>query len=142
MFIRLLLGALTMIEQYPSGHPLSLLTPVFILGIPIFDTLFVMFIRYRRGLSIFWGSPDHIAIRLRHWGMSVQQIVITSYVATAVVGVVGLAMLSVSKEVAWMLCAVTAGTLLLVTTILAKVDVRRPEQAVDASSQGGGTKAA
>jgi UDP-GlcNAc:undecaprenyl-phosphate/decaprenyl-phosphate GlcNAc-1-phosphate transferase len=66
MFIGLLLGAMTMIERYPSDHPLSLLTPVFILGIPIFDTLFVMYVRYRRGLPIFWGSPDHIAIRLRH----------------------------------------------------------------------------
>ena len=142
MFIGLLLGAMTMIEQYPSDHPLSLLTPVFIVGIPIFDTLFVMYIRYRRGLPIFWGSPDHIAIRLRHWGMSVQQIVITSYIATAVVGVVGLAMLSVGQEVAWGLCAGTAGMLLLVTMMLAKVDVRRPEQAVVVSSQGGGTKAA
>ena len=142
MFIGLLLGSMTMIERYPSDHPLSLLTPVFILGIPIFDTLFVMYIRYRRGLPIFWGSPDHIAIRLRHWGMSVQQIVITSYIATAVVGVVGLAMLSVGQEVAWGLCAGTAGMLLLVTMMLAKVDVRRPEQAVVVSSQGGGTKAA
>ncbi len=142
MFIGLLLGAMTMIEKYPSDHPLSLLTPVFILGIPIFDTLFVMYIRYRRGLPIFWGSPDHIAIRLRHWGMSVQQIVITSYAATAVVGVIGLAMLSVSEEVGWLLCAGTAGTLLLVTVMLAKVNVRRPEQAVVASSQDGGRKAA
>jgi UDP-GlcNAc:undecaprenyl-phosphate/decaprenyl-phosphate GlcNAc-1-phosphate transferase len=142
MFIGLLLGAMTMIEKYPSDHPLSLLTPAFILGIPIFDTLFVMYIRYRRRLPIFWGSPDHIAIRLRHWGMSVRQIVITSYAATAVVGVIGLAMLSVSEEVAWVLCAGTAGTLLLVTVMLAKVNVRRPEQAVVASSQDVGRKAA
>jgi UDP-GlcNAc:undecaprenyl-phosphate/decaprenyl-phosphate GlcNAc-1-phosphate transferase len=142
MFIGLLLGAMTMIEKYPSDHPLSLLTPIFIVGIPIFDTLFVMYIRYRRQLPIFWGSPDHIAIRLRHWGMSVRQIVVTSYAATAVVGVIGLAMLSVSEEVAWELCAGTAGALLLVTIILAKVDIRRPEQIIAVSSQSGGTKVA
>lgn len=142
MFIGLLLGAMTMIERYPSDHPLALLTPVFILGIPIFDTLFVVYIRYRRGLPIFWGSPDHIAIRLRHWGLSVPQIVITSYMATAVVGVIGLAMLSVSQEVGWVLCAGTVGALMLVTILLKKVDVHRPGQAVAASSQGGGTKAA
>jgi UDP-GlcNAc:undecaprenyl-phosphate GlcNAc-1-phosphate transferase len=142
MFIGLLLGAMTMIERYPSDHPLSLLAPVFIVGVPIFDTLFVMYIRYRRGLPIFWGSPDHIAIRLRHWGLSVPQIVITSYVATAVVGAIGLAMLSVSQTVGGVLCAVTVGTLLLVTMLLKKVDVRRPEQAAVTSSQAGGTKAA
>ena len=142
MFIGLLLGAMAMIEQYPSDHPLSLLTPVFILGIPIFDTLFVMYVRSRRGLPIFWGSPDHIAIRLRHWGMSVPQIVITSYVATATVGMIGLVMLSVSQDVAWGLCAGTAGALLLVTMMLKKVDVRLPGPAVAPSPQGGGTKAA
>ena len=71
MFIGLLLGAMAMIGKYPSNHSLSVLTPVLILGIPIFDTLFVMWIRYQRGLPILRGSPDHIAIRLRHWGMTV-----------------------------------------------------------------------
>ncbi|MDP1946346.1 MAG: MraY family glycosyltransferase [Nitrospirota bacterium] len=142
MFIGLLLGAMAMIGKYPSDHPLSLLTPVFILGIPIFDTLFVMYIRYRRGLPIFWGSPDHIAIRLRHWGMSVPQIVGTSYVATAVVGVIGLAMLSVRQDIAWALCAGTAVSLLLLTAMLTKIEVRRPEMPAVASSQSGGSKAA
>ena len=142
MFIGLLLGAMAMIEQYPSDHPLSLLTPVFILGIPIFDTLFVMYIRYRRGVPIFLGSPDHIATRLRHWGMTIPQIVITSCAATAVVGVIGLAMLSVGQEVAWVFCAGTASGLLLVTMMLRKVDVRRPGQSVAPSPQGEGTKAA
>jgi UDP-GlcNAc:undecaprenyl-phosphate/decaprenyl-phosphate GlcNAc-1-phosphate transferase len=142
MFIGLLLGAMTMIERYPSDHPLSLLTPVFILGIPIFDTLFVMYIRYRRGLPIFWGSPDHIAIRLRHWGLSVPQIVMTSYVATAVVGIIGLLMLSVSQEVGWMLCAGTVGTLVLATLLMAKVNVSRPGQADIASPHRAEKKAA
>lgn len=142
MLIGLLLGAMAMIGKYPSDHPLSLLTPVFIVGIPIFDTLFVMYIRYRRGLPIFWGSPDHIAIRLRHWGLSVPQIVVTSYVATAAVGMIGLAMLLVSKEVGWILCAGTVSGLLLAAMMLKKVDVRRSEQDVVASSQDVGRKAA
>ena len=142
MFIGLLLGAMAMIAQYPSDHPLSLLTPLFILGIPIFDTFFVMYIRYQRGLPIFWGSPDHIAIRLRHWGMSVPQIVLTSYVATAIVGGIGLAMLSVSEDVAWILCAGTTGVLLIATAILKKVEVRRPAETVDISPRCGDTKIA
>lgn len=126
MFIGLLLGAMAMIGKYPSEHPLSLLTPVFILGIPIFDTLFVMYIRYQRGLPIFWGSPDHVAIRLRHWGMSVPQIVVISYVATAVVGGVGLVIMVVSHNVAWALCLGTVGALLLLMFVLKKIDVRKP----------------
>ncbi|MDF0643260.1 MAG: MraY family glycosyltransferase [Nitrospira sp.] len=130
MFIGLLLGAMTMIEKYPSDHPFSLLTPVFILGIPIFDTLFVMYVRYQRGLPIFWGSPDHIAIRLRHWGMSVPQVVVASYLATACVGAVGLLVMSVSEQVAISLCLGTVALLLAATMVLKQVDVRKPAYAV------------
>ncbi len=129
MFIGLLLGALAMIEKYPGDHAYSLLTPVFILGVPIFDTLFVMYIRHQRGLPIFWGSPDHIAIRLRHWGMSVPQIVITSYVATAAIGVVGLLMQAADQEVAWGMCLATIGLFLTATIALKNVEVRKSEPA-------------
>lgn len=125
MFIGLLLGAMAMIGQFPSTHPLSLLTPVFILGIPIFDTLFVMYIRYQRGLPIFLGSPDHIAIRLRHWGMSTRQIVVVSYLATAVVGAVGLMLMMVTYEIAWGLCLGTVVILLMLTLTLKRIEVRK-----------------
>ncbi|OQW39906.1 MAG: hypothetical protein A4C66_00460 [Nitrospira sp. HN-bin3] len=125
MFIGLLLGAMAMIGQFPSSHPLSLLTPVFILGIPIFDTLFVMYIRYRRGLPVFLGSPDHIAIRLRHWGLSTTHIVIVSYLATAVIGAVGLTLMMVSYEVAWGLCLGTMAILLALTLRLKRIEVKK-----------------
>jgi len=130
MFIGLLLGAMTMIGKYPSSHPVSLLAPVFILGIPIFDTLFVMYIRYRRGLPIFWGSPDHIAIRLRHWGLSVRQIVVMSGMATALMGGLGLLMMAVEQGIALAICLVTAILLAVSTLMLGKIEVRRPSAVV------------
>lgn len=131
-----------MVGKYPSEHPLSLLTPLFILGIPIFDTLFVMYIRYLRGLPIFWGSPDHIAIRLRHWGLSVRQIVAVSYAATALVGGIGLAMMTASPDAAWAICLGTAGTLVGATFALQRIDVRKPLQQVVTGETGQGTPAA
>jgi UDP-GlcNAc:undecaprenyl-phosphate GlcNAc-1-phosphate transferase len=142
MFIGLLLGAMAMIGKYPSDHPLSLLTPVFILGIPIFDTLFVMWIRYQRGLPIFWGSPDHIAIRLRQWGMPVTQIVLVSYVSTAVVGGIGLMLMTVGQEMAWILCGGTVGVLFGSTFILKRIDVRKSMPSVVAANGEEGTHAA
>lgn len=130
MFIGLLLGAMAMIGKYPSDHPLSLLTPVFILGIPIFDTLFVMWIRYQRGLPIFWGSPDHIAIRLRHWGMPVPQIVLVSYLWTAMIGGIGLLLMVVGQDMAWALCLGTVGVLLASTFILKRIDVTKSMRSV------------
>ncbi len=142
MFIGLLLGALAMIERYPSGHALSLLTPVFILGIPIFDTLFVMYIRRQRGLPVFWGSPDHIAIRMRHWGLSVPKVVITCCAATVFVGGVGLAMMFVDQTAAWTLCVGTIGLLLVVTALLRKIEVARPNTILTRPLSTEGRKAA
>jgi UDP-GlcNAc:undecaprenyl-phosphate GlcNAc-1-phosphate transferase len=116
---------MTMIGQYPSTHLLSLLTPVFFLGIPIFDTLFVMYIRYRRGLPVFLGSPDHIAIRLRHWGLSVRQIVVSTCLATAFMGGLGLLMMVVDQAVALSICVGTAVVLIASTAVLGKIDVRQ-----------------
>ncbi|BCA54458.1 putative undecaprenyl-phosphate N-acetylglucosaminyl 1-phosphate transferase [Nitrospira sp. KM1] len=142
MFIGLLLGAMTMIEKYPGEHPLALLTPVFILGVPIFDTLFVMYIRHQRGLPIFWGSPDHIAIRLRHWGLSVPQVVLLSYGATTALGAIGLIMLHVSEAMAWGLCIGTVALLLVAAMLLKSVDVRRPSSQVLLATGEEETKAA
>ena len=142
MFIGLLLGAMAMIGKYPSHHPLSLLTPVFILGIPIFDTLFVMYIRYQRGLPIFWGSPDHIAIRLRHWGMSVPQIVVASCTATSAVAGIGLLLMTVDQDLALMLCLGTLAMLVATTVGLKRIDVRKTTPSLVSTSAEGGTHAA
>ena len=128
MFIGLMLGALSMIGQYPSSHPLSLLAPVFILGVPIFDTLFVIYIRSLRGLPVFMGSPDHIAIRLRHWGLSVPQVVLISYVCAIVIGSVGLMMMLVSQETALVLCGLTLLLFGAAAVVLTRVDMTNASQ--------------
>jgi UDP-GlcNAc:undecaprenyl-phosphate GlcNAc-1-phosphate transferase len=123
MFIGLMLGALCMIGQYTGGHSVSLLTPVMILGVPIFDTLFVMYIRVLRGLPILLGSPDHMAIRLRHWGLSVPQVVLLSYVAAAVLGGIGLLVMSVPQDLALVFSALTLMSLGIAAYALTRVNV-------------------
>ena len=125
MFLGLMLGTLSMIGQYTIHHPVSLLTPVLILGVPIFDTLFVMYIRFLRGLPIFLGSPDHMAIRLRHWGLTVPQVVLLSYAATAVVGTIGLFVMSVGQETALVLSGLVLVSFGLAAILLTRVDVRQ-----------------
>jgi UDP-GlcNAc:undecaprenyl-phosphate GlcNAc-1-phosphate transferase len=123
MFIGLMLGALSMIGKYTEGHSVSLLTPVLILGMPIFDTLFVMYIRFLRGLPVFLGSPDHIAIRLRHWGLSVTQVVLVSYLGAALLGGVGLLVMAVPQDLALMLSGLTVTCLGLAAVALTRLNV-------------------
>jgi len=107
LFLGLMLGATAMNNAYTKTNRLAAVAPALILGVPLFDMLFVMYIRRRRGLSVMLGSPDHVALRLRKWRLTTRQTVVASYVATAVLGAAALAMSAASLTVAaWVLSAV------------------------------------
>ena len=123
MFIGMMMGALAMIGNYTSKNILGCLAPVIILGIPIFDTLFVMYIRWRRGMHIIAGSPDHFALRLRKWRLSTKQTVITSYMITAILGGSALVMTQVSHYIALGIVISLITIALLIAYLLKKIDM-------------------
>ncbi|MDP8234668.1 MAG: MraY family glycosyltransferase [Candidatus Saelkia tenebricola] len=51
-------------------NPIALLTPVIILGLPMFDFAYVTIRRLLQGKSIFQKSPDHLAILMERNGIS------------------------------------------------------------------------
>ncbi|HET6279099.1 MAG TPA: MraY family glycosyltransferase [Candidatus Polarisedimenticolia bacterium] len=100
MFIGLMLGALAMNNSYTRENLIAALAPVVILGVPVFDMLFVMWIRRRRGMPMMLGSPDHFALRLRRWRLSTRGTVLASWAATFVLGVLSVGMMLSSERVA------------------------------------------
>ncbi len=129
LFIGLMLGALAMIGKYTAVNPVSLLAPVFVLGVPIFDTLFVMYVRKLRGIPVFLGSPDHFALRLRRWALSVPQVAVLSYAVSFALGAVGVGMMFAGIETA---LGLVAGTVLLGITAalwLKRIDMSKPAEA-------------
>lgn len=98
LFLGLLLGALAMNNAYTGRNPVAALAPALILGVPLFDMCFVMYVRRRRGLPVMLGSPDHVALRLRKWRLSVRQTVVLSYTVTALLGAAAVAMSLVSTS--------------------------------------------
>jgi UDP-GlcNAc:undecaprenyl-phosphate GlcNAc-1-phosphate transferase len=112
MFLGLMLGAAAMDNAYTQSNLLAAVAPALILGVPLFDMLFVMYIRRRRGMPMMLGSPDHVALRLRKWRLSTRQTVVASYAVTAVLGMAALAMSAVSLTVAaWILGVVVVAAL-------------------------------
>lgn len=126
LFVGLMLGAMAMTGEYTGEHHISLLSPLLIFGIPIFDTLFVMYIRYLRHLPIFLGSPDHIAIRLRHWGMTVRQVVLLNFIATALLGSLGIVVIVTAENVAIGLVAGTFALFIVAALFLKRIDMAAP----------------
>lgn len=100
LFIGFMLGALSMVGVYATVNPVAVLAPILILGVPIFDTLFVMTVRWLRGLNPLRGSPDHFALRLRKWRLTVAQTVLLSYGVSFLLGAVALIMVYGSESAA------------------------------------------
>ena len=125
LFVGLMLGALAMTGTYTAVNPVSVLTPVLILGVPIFDTFFVMYIRWRRGVPVFWGSPDHFALRLRHWRLTVPQVMLVSYGAALFLGGIGVLAMFVSLGVAAGLIGLAAILALVAALLLKRVDMAK-----------------
>ena len=128
LFVGLMLGALAMTGTYTAVNPVSVLTPVLILGVPIFDTFFVMYIRWRRGVPVFWGSPDHFALRLRHWRLTVPQVMLVSYGAALFLGGIGVLAMFVSLGVAAGLIGLAAILALVAALLLKRVDMAKPAE--------------
>jgi UDP-GlcNAc:undecaprenyl-phosphate GlcNAc-1-phosphate transferase len=123
MFLGLLLGALTMELAYTRHNHLSALAPALILGVPLFDMLFVMWVRYRRGIPVMLGSPDHVALRLRRWRLSTRQTVAVSYAATGALGAAALVMMQLSTNGALAVLVLLAALALGAGLWLRRIDV-------------------
>ncbi len=70
-FLGFVLAAIAMLISYaPMERKVALFSPVLILGLPIFDTAFVIAIRVFKKVSPFKKSNDHLALRFLALGYS------------------------------------------------------------------------
>jgi UDP-GlcNAc:undecaprenyl-phosphate/decaprenyl-phosphate GlcNAc-1-phosphate transferase len=123
LFIGFMLAALSMNAGYTRTNLLAVISPVLILGIPLFDLGLVMFIRWRHGIPVMKGSPDHFALRLRRCRLSVRETAVTAYVVGALLGGVALLMSQVRLEWAIGTLGGTLSAACLSAYLLMKVDM-------------------
>ncbi|HEX5000629.1 MAG TPA: MraY family glycosyltransferase [Terriglobia bacterium] len=124
LFIGFMLASLTLNAGYTRMNHLALLTPILILGVPLFDLAFVMWTRWRMGLPVMKGSPDHFALRLRRCKLTVRETAITAYIIAALFGGVGLLMSQVTLQWAIATMGGVVSMAVLMGYLLLKVDMR------------------
>lgn len=129
LFLGFMLGALAINGQYTGIHSMGLVTPILILGIPVFDTVLVMVIRALNGHPVYFGSPDHFAVRLRQLAWSVRRVVVSSYAVAIVLGGIALAIMYAPLRVAVTLTVVATIFLVVVGVWLSRVPMQRGVQA-------------
>jgi len=131
-FLGVALGMITIVGLEIIAVGLSLAVPVIALGLPIGDTAFAIVRRSRAGISFTQADAGHLHHRLLARGLSARETAIVFYLATAILGCVGLAIFG-HKRVLDVAVLLLAGALVA----LFVRNARRPAASVEALTQSG-----
>jgi UDP-GlcNAc:undecaprenyl-phosphate GlcNAc-1-phosphate transferase len=122
LFVGLTLGALAMVMDYTAANDFGFLAPLYILALPLVDTVYVVFLRIRAGRKIYHGSPDHFPLRLRErLGGSTLNTVLVSYAAAVVFGSLGIVIMFLDPRSTLILTGVAAVVVLAILVWLGRV---------------------
>jgi UDP-GlcNAc:undecaprenyl-phosphate/decaprenyl-phosphate GlcNAc-1-phosphate transferase len=119
-FIGYWIAVSTMLSTYVDAkgdHPHSVLAPLCLLAIPIYDTLSVVMIRIREGRSPFQADKRHFSHRLVEMGMSKKHAVFAIFLATLTCSLGALLLARTDLVGAGLVLGIVACMLLLVGTI-------------------------
>jgi UDP-GlcNAc:undecaprenyl-phosphate GlcNAc-1-phosphate transferase len=79
LFVGFVMASIAMGTSYSSINNFGIFAPLFILAIPIYETILVSVCRIRKGKLPFLGSKDHYSLRLEMLGFSRKVILIVTY---------------------------------------------------------------
>lgn len=129
-FLGFLLGAMTVAGTYyrytPGHSPWSVLAPLLVMAVPLYDTTSVIVIRLREGRSPFLGDRRHFSHRLVERGLTPPQAVRTIDLVTLASGLGALLLHQLDAAGACVVAGQSA-CLLGVVAIL-EVSAKRPER--------------
>lgn len=91
-FLGVALGMITILGVAKLAVAMSLFVPLLALGLPIGDTAFAIIRRRRAGRRIAYADTGHLHHRLLDLGFSARETAATFYLATAILGCMGLAL--------------------------------------------------
>jgi UDP-GlcNAc:undecaprenyl-phosphate GlcNAc-1-phosphate transferase len=117
------LAALSLGTSYTRVNNLAVFSPLLILGLPIYDTVLVSYLRYTKGLSPFRGSRDHFALRLESFGFFREEILVMCYSASLLLTFVAYEVTIVSIHSAILLYGITGMVALGLGTWLARIPI-------------------
>lgn len=94
LFLGFTIASATVMCTAKSQALVGLALPVLALGIPIFDTLFIMMHRFGQRRSVFAADKEHLHHRLLKLGLKQKHVVITAYLVTLLATGAGLFMMA------------------------------------------------
>jgi len=81
-FLGFTIAALAILQNWKVAAAITLAIPMLILAVPIFDTVFAIIRRLRRGQPIFSADKGHLHHRLLNMGFGQRKVVLSIYLIT------------------------------------------------------------
>ncbi len=126
LFLGMCLPALAMIGSYSEKNDLAAVCPVIILGVPCFELGVTMAARWRRGIPVWQGSPDHIAKRLQRAGWPKRTVIFLHWGTSLVLGGLAVLIMRLDIEMAMGAVATLALTAIVFALLLLRINVDAP----------------
>jgi UDP-GlcNAc:undecaprenyl-phosphate GlcNAc-1-phosphate transferase len=109
LFLGFVLAAVGIKLRFPANLPVvTWMVPVFILGVPIFDTTLVILSRLRRGVSPFKAGKDHTSHRLVALGLTQREAAMALCLVSGALGMVAVFITQAGMREAYILFAIVA----------------------------------
>lgn len=106
MFLGYVLSALSIIGLTKGAAVLSVFAPIFIIGIPIFDTVFAIVRRFMNHQPIFKADKEHLHHCLLEMGLTHKQTVLAIYVVNIILGASGVLLTQLTTAQSFMVFVV------------------------------------
>jgi UDP-GlcNAc:undecaprenyl-phosphate GlcNAc-1-phosphate transferase len=120
-----------MVTYYKSdageSSPFSVLIPLFILALPLFDALAVTVIRLKLGKPVYIGDHNHISHRFLKIGMSRKMAVLMVHLLCLIIGM-GVLPLLWGDERTTVVALIQSATILLLVSLLQYAGRKTPEE--------------
>ncbi len=107
----------------PMGREVGLVIPLVILAIPLFDLLFVVFMRFRQKKSIFLKSNDHFVFKMLQFGISSRTILRLMIIITVLTNSCALIIFLVSNFFGAIIFLLVISALILFGARLSRLEI-------------------
>lgn len=123
-FLGFILAAIALAISYaPLERKIALFSPLLILGFPIFDTVFLIWMRIKHGRAVFKKSNDHLALRLLKLGYSKNKTLYLVLILALFFSFSGVAISQVSNFFGLIIIVFVVLIILTVTQRMGKVSI-------------------
>jgi UDP-GlcNAc:undecaprenyl-phosphate GlcNAc-1-phosphate transferase len=87
LFLGFTIASVSVIGPAKGATIVAIIVPVLVLGLPLFDVLFAIFRRVRKGRPIFSADKSHLHHQLAYMGMGQRRAVLMIYGVSSVMGI-------------------------------------------------------